>query len=72
MENVYFIWYWYISCDSFDLWYENHSGNMESLVDQVNVAVICSKLIRHISREEFSLENVEKTFLSSSTVWITV
>ena len=41
---------------------------METRVDHVNFAVICSKLIRHIHTEEFSLKNVEKTFLSSSTL----
>ena len=41
---------------------------MGSRVDHVNFAFICSKLIRHIHREEFSLKNEEETFLSSSTV----
>ena len=41
---------------------------MGSRVYHVNFAFICSKLIRHILREEFSLKNEEKTFLSSSTL----
>ena len=68
MSISYDIGYWYISCDSFDLQYENHSGNMGSRVDHVNFAFICSKLFRRIHREEFILRNEEKTFLSSSTV----